>query len=222
MSDVSKSVFTWQLELQITLRSLGLLFRELSLTSFIRLVTRIVTLQVMGEPFRGLPAATTPGEIFSRRQIGPAIVLYKALRYQFSEQRSLAIAKVIIIDSTLVFLREAVGAINRQRLTNMSDSDKQSWLDRIAGQFLNATIRWNQVGHDSLSFTITHCYFPSLCRKSQTPELAPLFCQGDAVYFGEEQEGIVLTRPHTIAKGAADCLFEMELVQLKTGTSPIQ
>ena len=128
-----------------------------------------------GEPFRNLPKAKDKGDIFSRRQIGPAIVLYKALRKIHTEERSLAIAEKIVIDSTLIFLRKAVGAISQSRINAMNDVQKQNWLSRIAGQFLNATIRWNHIKVTELSFTITHCHFPVLCRKAGVPELAPIF-----------------------------------------------
>ena len=214
MTDENPSVFTWQLELRITLCSLKLLKQELGVFGLCAVAVHMILLQLRGEPFRNLPKAKDKGDIFSRRQIGPAIVLYKALRKIHTEERSLAIAEKIVIDSTLIFLRKAVGAISQSRINAMNDVQKQNWLSRIAGQFLNATIRWNHIKVTELSFTITHCHFPVLCRKAGVPELAPIFCKGDAVYFGQEQEGVKLTRPHTIATGSKDCLFEMELVQL--------
>ena len=215
----SPSVFTWKLELQITLYSLKLLFKELGILKLALLSLHMVALELKGEPFRALPQATAEGDIFSRKQIGPAIVLYKALRKLYSQERSLQISETIIIDSTLIFLRQAIGDINRKRVESMDESERQSWLSQIAAQFLNATIRWNSIGLSSLSFTITHCYFPKMCKDTGVPELAPIFCKGDAVYFGEEQEGVSLNRPHTIALGAQDCLFEMELVQIKIKSS---
>ena len=215
MTEANPSVFTWQMELRITLRSLRLLKKELGLLGLGRLAFHMIFLQIKGEPFAQLPKAQDEGEIFSRRQIGPAIVLYKALRKLHSQDRALAIAEKIVIDSTLVFLRKAVGAINQSRIEGMDEEQKQNWLSKIAGQFLNATIRWNHIKLTELSFTITHCHFPVMCRETGVPELAPIFCKGDAVYFGQDQEGVKLTRPHTIAKGSDDCLFEMELVQIK-------
>ena len=215
MTEENPSVFTWQMELRITLRSLKLLKDELGLFGLGRLACHMVFLQIKGEPFRKFPKAKDEGELFSRRQIGPAIVLYKALRKLHSQDRAIAIAEKIVIDSTLVFLRKAVGVINQSRIEAMNDSEKQHWLSKIAGQFLNATIRWNHIKLTELSFTITHCHFPTMCRETGVPELAPIFCKGDAVYFGEDQEGVKLTRPHTIATGSDDCLFEMELVQIK-------
>lgn len=216
MTKETQSVFTWKLELQITLYSLKLLFKELGLINLCLLSCHMILLQLQGEPFRTFPKASAKGDIFSRKQIGPAIVLYKALRKLYSEERALQISEIIIIDSTLIFLRQAVGAINRQRIEAMTEPQRQTWLSEIAEQFLNATIRWNRIGLSDLSFTITHCYFPKMCADSGVPELGPIFCKGDAVYFGTEQEGVSLNRPHTIALGSNDCLFEMELVQLKT------
>jgi len=216
MSEQPKSVFTWQLELKITLCSLHLLRRELGIWGLFCLSFHMIGLQLRGEPFGKFPKAQDQGDIFSRRQIGPAIVLYKALRKIHNEERSLEIAEKVIVDSTLIFLRQAIGAINRKRIEVMNEDERQGWLSQIAGQFLNATIRWNRIGLSDLSFTITHCHFPALCRTTGVPELAPIFCKGDAVYFGQEQEGVTLTRPHTIALGSKECLFEMELIQLKT------
>jgi hypothetical protein len=221
MSKETQSVFTWKIELQITLYSLKLLFKELGAIKLCHLSFHMFALQLQGEPFRTFPKATEEGDIFSRKQIGPAIVLYKALRKLYSEERALQISESIIIDSTLIFLRQAIGAINRTRVEAMNEPERQSWLSQIAAQFLNATIRWNRIGLSDLSFTITHCYFPKMCADAGVAELAPIFCKGDAVYFGEEQEGVSLNRPHTIALGSQDCLFEMKLVQIKPKSSNV-
>ena len=216
MSKAPASVFTKAMELQITWHALTLLRKSLGSRVLIQVGFSILWLRLLGKPFKDLPKATSREEIFSRRQVGPAIVLYLALRKRFSVEDALAAVKPIIVESTLIFLTQAVGPINQSHIRTLSESERQSWLQVVAGQFLNATIRWNKVASEQVSFTITQCYFPGLCRDAGVQELAPLFCAGDAVYFSETQEGVNLVRPTTIAGGDKECLFEMELVNLPT------
>ena len=65
------------MELRITLRSLRLLKDELGLVK-VGPTCHMIFLQIKGEPFRNFPKAEDEGELFSRRQIGPAIVLQSA------------------------------------------------------------------------------------------------------------------------------------------------
>jgi predicted ArsR family transcriptional regulator len=79
----------------------------------------------------------------------------------------------------------------------------------VGAQFFNATMRWDEIGPQCVRFTVTHCRFPELCAAAGEPEVAPLLCKGDAVYFGEVLGSVHLERPHTLAGGGPECPFTL-------------
>ena len=64
-----------------------------------------------------------------------------------------------------------------------------------------------ETGTDRASFTVTSCTFPALCASAGMPEIATLFCEVDAHYFGGVDRDLALERPHTLAGGGPNCPF---------------
>ncbi len=48
-----------------------------------------------------------------------------------------------------------------------------------------------------------------LCAAAGVPELAPVFCAGDAHFFGTVEPDVLLERPQMIAEGAETCRFRL-------------
>ena len=69
-------------------------------------------------------------------------------------------------------------------------------------------MRWDEVSGERVRFTVTSCRFPAV-RGGGCPELAPVFCEVDARYFGTVEPDIVLTRPTRIAAGDPECAFTL-------------
>lgn len=58
---------------------------------------------------------------------------------------------------------------------------------------------------------ITRCFFHDVLHAAGEPELAPLFCAYDANWIAAidpRRDGIIFTRPETIAGGGVQCRFE--------------
>jgi hypothetical protein len=70
-------------------------------------------------------------------------------------------------------------------------------------------MRWDEVSDERVRLTVTRCLFPGLCEAVGATEVAPLLCQGDAVYFGEVLGTVELSRPQTLAEGGDCCPFEL-------------
>ena len=68
---------------------------------------------------------------------------------------------------------------------------------------------WDEISTRGVRFTISRCRLAELARQTGHPELAPLFCKGDARFFGEIEKDVTLTRPPTIADGASHCHFHI-------------
>ncbi len=187
------------------------LIEELGLIDALRVGGRTQRRVFAGEPFAEFPPPESDGERKSRDQIGPAIVLYRELLEEVSRERALQVAERMIIEASIVFLSETVGRLRRSELLEMGDREREAFVRERGNQFFNATLRWEEIDEEVVEFTVTHCEFPPLCEAAGVPELAPLFCKGDAEFFGGVEDDVALERPHTLAEGAESCPFRIEM-----------
>lgn len=194
-----------------------ILVRELGVLGALRIGRAIRRLERTGAPFAELPAAESEQERLSREQIGPAILLYLVLRERFDQARALAITEEIVVEAACVFLRQSIGSLRRAELEALDEDGKQAFVKERGERFFNATVTWDEIGTERVRFTVTHCRFPPLCAAAGVPELAPVFCKGDARFFGTVEPDVELIRPHTIAGGATTCPFTL---QWATRTAP--
>ncbi len=187
---------------------LGILVRELGLWSTIKTIIGVASAQRRGEPFSELAPPDSENEILSRKQIGPAILLYRAIRELLPEQAMHITEKVVTADG-VKFMQQSLGKLKLKELPHMPQQERQRYVSELGDRFFNAQIRWDHIGEERVQFTVTHCRFPSLCREAGVPELAILFCKVDEAYFGHVEEQLKLTRPHSIASGADECPFTL-------------
>jgi len=162
-----------------------------------------------GAPFDVLPAPTEEAERLSREQIAPAVVLYQLLAESLGSDEALQVTEEVVVASTVVWLREQIGPLERSALAAMDGPAREAFVRQTGARFFNATMRWDRVDAEEVSFTVTACRFPRLCAEAGVPELAPVFCKGDAVFFGTVEPNVSLTRPETIAGGASACPFTL-------------
>lgn len=186
-----------------------ILVEELGLLDALRVGGRTQRRLFGGAPFDDLPAPEDDDERKSREQIGPAIVLYRQLVDEHDRERALAIIERVIVEASVVFLTRSVGRLRRDELLAMDDAERETFVRNKSEHFANATLTWDHIDADSVAFTVTHCHFPPLCEATGVPELAPLFCKGDAEFFGGVEDDVDLERPHTIAEGADTCPFHI-------------
>ena len=191
----------------------GILIDELGLFTALRVGGRTQRHQLSGEPFDHLPAPDSEDERLSREQIGPAIVLYRQLLEEVSQERAYAITERVVVEGAVIFLEETIGRLPRERLLAMGDDQRETFVRAKGAKFFNATIEWDYIERDEVQFTVTHCKFPDLCEEAGVPELAPVFCEGDGEFFGGVESDVELERPHTIARGGEDCPFRIYLTE---------
>ena len=192
------------------LRAARVLWRRLGLRATLSLGAKLEWARRRGEPFERLAPPVDEREQQSRQQIGPAILLYRALLDRgMPRDQALSLVEEVILEATLAFLGRTIGPLRRADLEALDDQERGHFVRRLGRRFFNATLRWDTVAADQVAFTVTHCHFPSLCAAAGHPELAPLFCKGDALYFGQVEPDVLLERPHTIAGGAPTCPFTL-------------
>jgi len=157
-----------------------------------------------GEPFAHLPAAANERERLSRQQASGAVLLYRALQHA-AVPDPLATTQRVMAGAGASFMHSQLGPMTPRRLATLSAEG----LRELGNRFVNATMRWDEVGQDHVRFTVTSCTFPALCVAAGHPELAPLFCAVDDAYFGAIEKGVRLDRPQTIARGHTSCAFHL-------------
>lgn len=162
-----------------------------------------------GEPFGNLPPALDPRERGSRDQAGPAVVLYEELRRVVHEAEALSIAAEVVEEAAVVFLVKTLGSLRRADLERLSPAERRRFVEERGARFPNAEPVWEEVSADRVRFTIHRCRLVELVREVGHPELAPLFCQGDARFFGTVEPDVVLDRPGTLAQGDDCCTFTL-------------
>lgn len=164
-----------------------------------------------GEPFAQLPPAESEAEAQSRAQIAPAIVLYRKIHAALGSERALEVTEQVVVAGAVRFLQQTIGALGPAALEAMQPEAREAYVKERGARFFNATMRWDEISGQAVRFTVTACRFPVLCQAVGVPELAPVFCRGDAVFFGSVQEDVVLTRSQTIAEGAESCPFALRV-----------
>lgn len=189
--------------------ALAVLGRRLGWLGALRVGVAVERARRRGEPFADLPPAGDAKEAGSRAQAGPAILLYRALRDRVSADDARAITGEAVSAGALVFLRASLGPLRRAALAALDDAGRRAFAADRADRFPNATLTWDEVSADRVAFTVHACRLVTLVAHAGHPELAPLFCAGDAAYFGAVEPGVVLDRPETLAGGGAACRFSL-------------
>jgi hypothetical protein len=186
--------------------ALKILWRHLGWFRAIQIGLRITRRQRHGEPFAHLPEAAGFSETGSRAQAGPAILLYDELK-RLGRPDALDITSECVSQGALLFLGASIGRIDREHLASMGDEERRVWLEETTRRFPNATLSVDEASVDRVRFTVSQCRLHGLTVELGYPELAPLFCRGDAAFF--QGEGVRLDRPGTLAEGASSCPFTL-------------
>ena len=175
--------------------------------------SRAVRLGIAGErapdPFADLPEPETDKDGASREQIRPALRLYGVLRAEFGDDEALRLTEAAIVPATLTWLDVVLGPLDVSRYRGADEDARRRWADELMAPFPNADAETVEAADTRFVQHVTRCRFVELCSAAGVPELAPVFCAGDLVYF--ERGPIDLDRPSTLAGGAPHCEFRFTL-----------
>jgi len=174
---------------------------------------RAVRLGLAGErapdPFAALPPPETEKDRASRDQIRPALRLYGVLRAELGDEEALRVTETAIVPATLTWLDGVVGRLDVARYEAADEPSRRRWAEELMSPFPNADSETVEAGDARLVQHVMRCRFVELCAAAGVPELAPVFCAGDLVFF--ERGPIDLTRPMTLAGGGPYCDFRFTL-----------
>ena len=146
--------------------------------------------------------------MLSRRQIGPAVLLHRALARRIDPARALATVREVTLLAGVVFLSDLLGDLDPAAV---AAEDPERALEELKTR---ASRMFNAEGEMSLcldplevSFRISRCRFVQLLEQTDDPEILPLFCEVDRAFFQPEQTPIQLRRSKTLAMGQDECDF---------------
>lgn len=189
--------------------SLSALIDQVGIFGALRVGLLVALAQLRGEPFSSLPKPKDLKEKYSRLQIGPAILAYRALWKIYGQERALAVVEKVVLAGGASFLRKSLGPLTQSMLKALPQEERHEFVQLRSQRFFNMTMEWNKVEDTEVQFTVSHCHFPELCISVGCPELAPMFCKTDEFYFGNLEKSVTLERPFTLATGGKSCPFTL-------------
>lgn len=209
------------LKIKTSLRAFSTLWNLLGRMTTLSVLAGMTKRQIAGEPWKHLPPPVDEKERASRKQAGPAILLYRTLESRFGQEHAMKITGKIILDGSLKFLASRVPLIKPDILQKMQENDQRKFLEDITGRFFNADTDDIEITDSSFRYRITRCRFPELLDAVGHKELAPLFCAGDKVFFENSQPFIEFHRPVTLAENNKPCDFRFAIRNKKNDKESI-
>ena len=189
--------------------ALQYLAQELGWRTTIRLVLRMKYQLWTDHPFKTLNHQKPPSkqEKLTQRQMAPLIILYLMLERMYSRTRALRIISELSQRVGIAFLKYNVPDIRAADYKNLSRQEMLARLKAITQRFFNAKAELKLDHEDNFLFTVNVCYFARYAKLLNLPELAPLFCASDKIYFDVYQPDIRLIRTVTLAEHDKPCDF---------------
>ncbi len=165
------------------------------------------------DPFAGLGPAASPAEAFTRHQLAPVLHLDVVLRENLHSTADLhnSILEDLVGETGAAFIAHTFQQPSADLWRTMSDRERRAFARGVLAKFENASGETVEVGDDHFGVDITFCHFAALTSRLGRPDLGPLFCRADSVFFGRPGSAIRLDRDETIAAGGRRCAFRFRL-----------
>lgn len=162
---------------------------------------RIALEQARGEPFRALGPSAGRREELTRRQLGPAALLLRALRRHVSIGEAERLTRAAIEMGGMAFLGSLLGDLDPATVGDIATEVRAR-----LGRFFNAEGDV-AIGEAEASFTVRRCLFVELAPRIGAAALMPAFCEVDRTFFDSGLTPLRLSRTGTLAGGGGRCDF---------------
>ncbi len=193
--------------------AITVLYRELGLENGTIALVKTIYHRLRGEPWRQLEPARSKKERQSRKQAALVIILYHVVCELVSSEQAYLILLRIVEVGGCHFLKAQLPRIKRKKWLNMNPEDRNPTLQGWVSKFPNVTLGLFKAHQQHFKFQVNHCEFVTLTADCGYPELAKLFCAGDARYFEKEQPDVTFTRGATLAEHQRPCEFSFTLTK---------
>lgn len=141
----------------------------------------------------------------SRRQCGPAVLLYRTLLEETTMERARAITREAVIAGAMPFLDVMIPPL--------SVSELAAQAPELARRFFNAEGEAQVVDDGTaVTFDVYRCRFVELLSAAGASELTSLFCEVDRMFFDGKRRPVAMYRRLTLAGGDERCDFRFEAI----------
>ncbi len=196
-----------QAELDGAWRTFGILLPELGLLPLLGLMGEIVIAETRGEPFAALGPPVDDQDLLSRKQLGPAVLLERALRKRVPPARARELTRRVVLESSITFLKLNVPLLRKKQVLHLGENARRRFGERIARKFFNADVNLTFEQDAAINFTVHRCRFVELLSAVGEMDMASHFCQGDAHFFEQHQPEVQMTRTVELSTGGPHCDF---------------
>jgi predicted hydrocarbon binding protein len=179
---------------------------ELSFAQAVASLFEVQLGKMRGEPFRSLERPTSIRDRLSRAQVGPLVLLVRAVRKRRGAEAAMRVGRAVAREGALGFLERMVPNHDAQTLAERP----REIAEDLLGRFFNAegVVR---VEGDTASIDVQRCHFVRLLEAIDESDIAPLMCEADLSFFDGKRRAIRLHRTQTLAEGASHCDFVFRL-----------
>lgn len=197
------------LRLRMTFASLGLIGGRIGWFRLPGVLCSVLWGEIRREPWRALGPPSSDKEKRSRKEMGQAVLLFRALRDRFGQERAYELIGDVVKEAAVI---QISGFIPKKLLENwreLEPATRDAMLKEALDRFPNSHSESLDADRDSFKYVISRCEFHELANALGQPELASVFCAGDGLFFEREVPGAVFERPTTIASGGSCCDFRI-------------
>lgn len=182
--------------------------RALPVQQSLAVLWDVVRMQVRGEPFSHLGPPEDERDRLSRRQIGPAILLYRALRLRVDADQALALTREVVLAAGVVFLEALLADVDPREADPATEP--RTKLESLSERFFNAEGTLTVEDTRKARFDVSRCRFVELLDAADARILGPILCEVDASYFRQEFTTLRLHRSETRMQNAKSCDFRFD------------
>jgi hypothetical protein len=199
--------------IQSSLLSIRILSRHFGMSALPGILTDMASRQRKGEPWQDLPLPENEKERMTRKQAAPAILLLDVLSARYPAERAAAVTHEIVRESAVLFLKTVVPVIRKDVVTAMEAPERERFLRKVLDRFPNTVFGKIELHPEGFRYQVTTCYFQVLARRLGRPEVAEMFCSGDALFFERHMPGVRFEQPGTLACGQEVCDFRFSFLE---------
>ena len=197
------------LKLRLSLFGFRLLTRRVGLMRLPGLLWAVWRQQRKGAPWNDLGPPASKRERECRDQMGQVILLHDAIAAKLDPQRAREIVGELVSEAAVVQLRSFIPKNTLLGYRDMAPETRERILTRTLDKFPNSTVGKKVIEDEVFEFHVTRCEFVELARSIGQPEMAQLFCVGDALYFERDVPQARFDRPSMLSEGGERCLFRI-------------
>ncbi len=208
------------LRLRMTFASLSLVGSQIGWLRLPGVLFSVVWADIRGEPWRKLAAPATEKERLSRKEMGQAVLLFRALRSRFGHERALKVIGEVVKEAAVIQIGSFIPKTLLENWRELDPETRDALLTEALNKFPNSHSESLYSDRDSFKYVISRCEFHELANGLGLPELATVFCAGDGLFFEREVPGAKFERPTTIASGGSCCDFRIRWKDAEPSQKP--